>query len=188
LVHRITKPEDEMRISERILEATAGARDQAAVLAARAFEAARTGAERTADRVASAEGRVATLADAGRKLNTLAYEYTGRMIDQSVSNLKDFIDANAERLRLAAKATDVQSLYRDQLETLPFSRDRIIGNARATWDIVADTGRELQELALTTYAQLVRNEQPKAAPKAKRARKTATARKTAKKGKARRTH
>lgn len=161
-----------MRISERILEATAGARDQAAVFAARAFEAARAGAERTADRVESAETPVATLADAGRKLNTLAYEYTGRMLDQSVHNLNAFIGAGADRLRLAAKAADVQSLYREQLETLPASRERIVENARATWAIVADTGRELQELALTTYARLVRNETPRAA-KAKPARKTA---------------
>jgi hypothetical protein len=181
-----------MRISERILEATAGARDQAAVFAARAFEAARAGAERTADRFENVETPVATLADAGRKLNALAFEYTGQMIDQSVHNLKDFVEAGAERLRLAAKATDVQSLYRDQLETLPASRERIAGNARATWDIMANTGRELQALALTTYAQLVRNEKPQvvrdekpqAAVKAKRARKTA---KTAK-SRARRTH
>ena len=176
-----------MRISERILEATAGARDQAAVFAARAFEAARAGAERTADRVESAETPVATLADAGRKLNTLAYEYTGRMIDRSVHNLKDFIDAGAERLRLASKATDVQSLYREQLETLPASRERVIGNARATWDILADTSRELQELALSTYARLVRNDKPQVAAKAvkaKRRRKTAKTAKT----RARRTH
>jgi hypothetical protein len=164
----------DMRISERLFEATAGARDQAAVFAARAFEAARVGAERTAARVESAETPVTTLADAGRKLNTLAYEYTGRMIDQSVHNLKDFIEANVERLRLAAKATDVQSLYREQLETLPTSRDRMISNVRATWGIVADTGRELQELAVTTYGRLARNEKPATvATKAKRARKTA---------------
>jgi hypothetical protein len=175
-----------MRISERILEATAGARDQAAVFAARAFEAARAGAERTADRVESVETRVATLADAGRRLNTLAFECTGQMIDQSVHNLKEFIEAGAERLRLAAKATDVQSLYREQLGTLPASRERIVGNARATWDILANTGREVQGLALTTYAQLVRDEKPQA-PKAKRARKTAKTAKTAR-ARARRAH
>ncbi|HKZ74679.1 MAG TPA: hypothetical protein VJ011_11475 [Steroidobacteraceae bacterium] len=165
-----------MVISERIFEATAGVRDRATAYAERAVDAARNGAERAAARVEAVETPVQTLADAGRQLNTLAYRYAGRMLDQGVETVHGFIGDGAKRLRLAAHAGNVGNLYREQLEYFPVSRDRIVKDAQATWEIVVDTGRELQSLALTTYARLVRNEKPRAARKASRARKT-TARK-----------
>ncbi|MGH8284958.1 MAG: phasin family protein [Steroidobacteraceae bacterium] len=161
-----------MTISERILEATAGVRDQATAYAGRAVDAARNGAQRAAAGFEAVEAPVDTLADAGRQLNALSYQYAGRMLDQGVQTVHGFIEDGAQRLRHAAKAGDVRSLYRAQLEQLPASRDRIVKDALATWEIVAETGRELQSLALTTYARLVR--------KNTRARKTATTAKTAK--------
>jgi hypothetical protein len=152
-----------MSISQRIFEATAGVRDRAAAYAQEAAIAARQAAERAAARAEAAEGRVAVLVAAGRQLNTLAYDSAGRMLDQGAQTLNGFIGDGATRLRLAAGAVDVGNLYRAQLEHLPVSRRRIVKDARATWSIVADAGRELQSLAVTTYARLVRNDEPRAA-------------------------
>lgn len=137
-----------MTISERIL-------DQATAYAGRAVDAARIGAQRAAASFEAVETPVETLADAGRQLNALSYQYAGRMLDQGVQTVHGFIEDGAQRLRRAAKADDVRSLYQAQLEQLPASRDRIVKDALATWEIVAGTGRGLQSLALTTYARLV---------------------------------
>lgn len=158
-----------MTIPERIL-------DQATAYAGRAVDAARNGAQRAAAGFEAVETPVDTLADAGRQLNALSYQYAGRMLDQGVQTVHGFIEDGAQRLRRAAKADDVRSLYQAQLEQLPASRDRIVKDALATWEIVAGTGRELQSLALTTYARLVGKKAMTA--KTSKTAKTAKARKS----------
>jgi hypothetical protein len=153
---------EQMRISERLIENTADARERASAYAHRALDMARIGAGRAAGRLQAAEKPVETLADAARQLNTLSHRYVALMVDQGATSVRGLLDEGAQRLRIAADAGDLKSAYREQLERTSASRARIVKSARATFGIVAEAGRELQALALTTYAQLVR---PQAATK-----------------------
>jgi hypothetical protein len=160
---------------------TTSIRDRAATYAVHAISTLQQAAARAASRIEAVEVPVATLADAGRQLNAVAYECAGRMLDQGTKSLQGLLEDGAERLRLAGEAGNLAGLYRAQLERLPASRERIARNAQATLKIAADTGRELQSIALTTYAHLVRTSRPAAKRHA-----PARARKTARKTRARR--
>jgi phasin family protein len=165
-----------MNLSERFFEATAQVRDQANAYAERALGAARESVVRAAQQVEKVESPIDVVAKAGLKLNTLSHNYFERMLEQNVDTIKGAMTDGARRLHLVAKAEDFADLYRDQVKYNAVTSDRLMRDAKATWDIVADAGREVSELALNTYAQLVRQVPVKARRTTKRTAKTVKAR------------
>jgi phasin family protein len=168
--------EEAMNISERILEATAEVRDQASAYAERAVDAARESVERVAERVEKVENPIDVVAKAGLKLNDLSHQYVGKMFAQNIDTLKGAMNDGVRRLHLVAKADGVRDLYASQAKFNAVTSDRVRRDAKATWEIISKAGREVSDLALTTYAQLVREVPGKPRASDKRAKRPAKAR------------
>jgi phasin family protein len=173
---RRTILEDDMTLTERFFEATAEVRDQAGAYAERAVDAARDSVNLAAQKVGMVETPIDTLAKASLQLNSLTHRYFERMIEQNVDTLKGAIDDGARRLRLISKANDVVGLYNSQAKFTQVSVDRLKRDAKATWAIVTDAGRDVSELAVTSYAQLLRQAPAKATRTARKVVKTVKSR------------
>jgi hypothetical protein len=130
------------------------ARESTSAFAVRAAGAARSGAGSAAKRLEAADVPLEALADAARQLSALSQHYFVRMMDQSVINMRGLITEGAQRLRRAAQAHDVSSLYREQIERWPESRKRLARDARATWTILSGAGGEIAMLARATFERL----------------------------------
>jgi phasin family protein len=164
-----------MKLTELLFEVTADVRDQANAYAERAVEAAREGVTMAATQVEKVESPIDVVAKAGLQLNTMSHEYVERMLEQNVDTLKGALNDGVRRLHLIANAGSFGELYARQVKFNAVSGDRMTRDAKATWEIVTDAGRKVSDLALTTYAQLVR-ETPVKARRTTRAKKTVKAR------------
>jgi phasin family protein len=167
-----------MNMTERLFEATADVREQANAYAERAVEVAREGVVRAAKQVEMVESPIDVVAKAGLKLNDLSHSYFERMLEQNIDTVKGAMNDGVRRLRLVAKADTLADLYKDQAKYNAVTTDRVVRDAKATWEIVATAGREVSELALNTYALLMRDVPAKT-------RRTSTIKKTVKNVKAR---
>lgn len=151
-----------MSISERLFEVTAGMREQANAYVAKATAMAEQAADTARDSVAEAARKVEqvntpveTLAAAGYKFNSLSHQAAERLLEQQFSFVKGFVDEGAERLRMLAKAADLQSAMNQQMAYFDATRERLTRDARGTYAILSDAGREARELATSTYSQLM---------------------------------
>jgi hypothetical protein len=120
------------------------------------------------------EERLATLAEAGQRLTDLSHRCLGQLLQQGQTSARGALADSAERLRIAAHASSLGALYKEQRAALPASRARLVSELESTWQIVAAVGRELSELAHSTGSELLRGRAPeKAPPRRSRARKHA---------------
>lgn len=184
-----------MSISERLFEVTAGMREQANAYVAKASAMAEQAADTARDSVAQAARKVEevntpveTLAAAGYKFNTLSHQAVERLLEQQIGFVKGFVGEGAERLRMLAKAADLQSAMNQQMAYFDATRERLTRDAQGAYEIMADAGREARDLATHTYSQLMAPATRKAKPAAKataKARKAAPRSRTGAKAKAR---
>ena len=145
-----------MTIQERLIEMTAGVRDQAGAIAARASHAARGGVDRAADTVLAAKTPVERLAEAGLRLNKLSAQYVDQLVSHQASAAQDLLADGAQRLRVLAKARSLRDAWSDQVELFDVTRARTTQSLQRTLEIVGDAGRNVSELAVETYAGLLR--------------------------------
>jgi phasin family protein len=152
------------------LEARARNYGQAALSAAR--DSARTAAER----VALAKQPVRTLAVAGQKLSSLSSRYFEQLFGQQAHTLEGVIEAGVERLKRASQAETLADFVQAQKNLGAASRDRLSKDIKATWKIATDTGSEIRDLAVETYAELIHGVKTRraATPRAKRSVKKST--------------
>jgi hypothetical protein len=101
---------------------------------------------------------IATLAAAGRSLTEISTRCAGQLLEQSLASMQGALSDGSQRLRIAAEAETIGSLYRAQRAILPGSRARILGEMQAAWRIVTSTGRELTDLARRTTRELAGTE------------------------------
>lgn len=145
-----------------------------------AVSAARDSVRTAADRVATARQPVRTLAVAGQKLSNLSNRYFEQLFGQQAHAIEGVIDAGVERLKRAAKAESLSEFVQAQRDLGTTSRERWSEDLKATWKIATDTGAELRDLAVDTYAELIHGVKTRttSAPRAKRSvRKARRARK-----------
>jgi len=179
-----------MNFSERLIETTSEVREQATAYAARAAEAARATADLAADRVAAARTPVEVLTDATLKLNRLSHDHIARLLTRQSALLKRTLTDGERRLQRLARSESLQQALAGQTEELNEIPQRVARNARETWDIVADAGRSVSQLATATYAELVKaaparkTRKSTAGKRAKAVRKPATATRRSKAAKA----
>jgi phasin family protein len=169
---------------------------------------ARESTVQLADAIENLDGPVKTLRTAGTRLTLLSQRYAEELLTVQAAMIESALEDSAARLRMVAKAEDLRSLLRDQVEQLPKSRARVSADWRRATAATSKVGRELRELAGETYGHLSegttphtrstrnkpnalrgdatlksRGKQPRrrkaTAVKAKRPRKAATARKAA---------
>jgi phasin family protein len=120
-----------------------------------AVSAARDSVLNAAHRVAAAKQPVRTLAVAGQKLSHVSSRYFEQLFGQQAHMLEGAIEAGAERLKRAAKAETLRELINDQKDLGTATRERLGADLKATWKIATDTGAELRDLAVETYAELI---------------------------------
>jgi phasin family protein len=161
------------RLTDRLTETTAEVRDQATAYVARAADAARATADRAAERVAAARTPIEVLTDASLRLNDLSHDYMARLLRRQAAMLKATVTDGEKRLQRLARAQSLQQALAGQAEDLNDLPQRLARSARETWEIVADAGRGVSQLASTTLAGLA---QPARAPK--KTRRAAAARRT----------
>jgi phasin family protein len=147
-----------------------------------AVSAARDSVRTAADRVAMAKQPVRTLAVAGQKLSSLSSRYFEQLFGQQAHTLEGVIEAGAERLKRVAQAETLADLVEEQKDLGAASRERLSKDLKATWKIATDTGAEIRDLAVETYAELIHGVTTRRAvtPRAKRsvkAKKSTRARK-----------
>jgi hypothetical protein len=104
----------------------------------------RKATENTADFIASGKMPIRKIADTGIKLNRVSHKGFEKLVRNQASLLEGTLDDGAARLKLAARADSFRALVGDQIASLPSSRDRTIGTARKSLDIVVDTGTEIR--------------------------------------------
>jgi hypothetical protein len=158
-----------MTIQARLIEMTAGVRDQAGAYAARATHAARDGVDRAADTVLAAKTPVERLADAGLRLNKLSAQYVEQLVSHQATAAQDLLVDGAQRLRVLAKARSLRDAWSDQVELFDVTRARTTQSLQRTLEIVSDAGRNVAGLAVETYAELLRAPVPQRKPAARKA-------------------
>ena len=129
----------------------------------------------TAEFIASGKTPIRTLADTGVKLNRASHKGVEKLVRNQASLFVTTLDDGAARLKLVARATNFRTLVSDQIASLPASRDRAIGNARKSIDIVVDTGSELRGIVRGAIVELRPTTKPTVKRVAKKTAKKATA-------------
>jgi phasin family protein len=143
-----------MILSERLLDATTEMRDQATAYVARAADAARATADVAASRMAAARTPLEVLTEASLKLNALSHEHVARMLRLQAAMLKGTVAEGEKRLQRLARAESLRHALAAQTEDLNAIPRRVAQNARESWQIVAEAGRSVSELASATFAGL----------------------------------
>jgi phasin family protein len=143
-------------------------------------ETARRTAQRAAQRALDAKTPIRIVAQASRRVNDLSHEYFSKLVTQQFRSLENVIEDGTERLSRAAEAQDFRALIAGQAKLYPASRERLGRDLRATWELAAESGRELGSIVSETYAQLIHGVKTSPVHKAPRRRKSTRARKTTK--------
>lgn len=158
-----------MTIIEQLSRAGRQVQARVAGYADSAVQSARGSVRKAADRVTAARAPVKTLAEATQRLNDVSHRYVEQLVRQQVQTLEGVITDGAKRLERAAKAEGFKALVVNQAELMSASRDRLTRDLKATWAIASSTGREIGEVAVETYAQLVHGAKTIRKPAARRA-------------------
>jgi phasin family protein len=145
------------------------------------LESIRKATVNTAEFIASGKTPIRKIADTGIKLNRVSHKGVEKLVRNQASMIEKTLDDGAARLRLAARADSFRALVGDQIATLPASRERTVGSARKSLDIVVDTGNEIGGIVRGAIVEL-RPSQPAVKRVARQA--TATRKKVAKKTRA----
>jgi uncharacterized protein YjbJ (UPF0337 family) len=146
MVQRSTAGVKSMNLTERFFEMTANVRDQAVEAAARASGAARETVGVAADRVESAANPVNQFVHKATEFNTVVYQYANDMLAHQADMIKGTLHDGARRLRLLAKAKNVQQAFDDQVEYFAVTRDRMTRDAKTALEILTTAGKKTQAL------------------------------------------
>ncbi|HSN70421.1 MAG TPA: phasin family protein [Steroidobacteraceae bacterium] len=153
----------QIEIREALMDRSRALAEQARGYVGASIALARESTEQLADALESLDAPVATLRDAGTRLTVLSQRFAAELLTAQASAVETALADSAARLRLAAKAEDLRSLLREQVDRLPASRERLSGDLRHAAAATTRAGRELRELATETYSDLLAgNTKPRA--------------------------
>lgn len=132
-----------------------------------------------AGKVSGTKGSVHDLGTRGLKLNEITFRYLDKLIKLQLKFVEGSIEEGAKRLKTAANADTFVSLFKDQVQLLPMTRERIVKNARETMGLVMETRDDV----VAVFKPVARKPARKTAAKApaKKAVAKPAAKKTAKK-------
>ncbi len=165
-------------MKSRIDNLARAAVDQPRHIGAVIVKALRQGTRQAATYVAGAKTPVRKVATTGLRLNAISHKSLEKLVKQQLSTFEAAVDDGAKRLTAAAEADGLRALLSEQVARLPATRKRVVGEARKTLAILADTGMELRDLVkapgkTARKAGTTRKAAPKATVKAPASRKPA---------------
>ncbi len=105
---------------------------------------AKENVERAANLVEAGTTPVNYLINTALRLSDVANRNVNRMLEQQRDVVLGTVEAGAHRLKVAASATDVRDFFKDQVELMPSTRDRVRDDLRKTWEIMLDTRDDLR--------------------------------------------
>jgi hypothetical protein len=108
----------------------------------------------TAELIKSGKSPVRKFADTGLKLNRITSRSVDKLVRNQVTLVEGTLDDGARRLKMAARANSVRDLVGDQIASLPASRDRTVGSARKTIDIIKLTGTDLRGVVTEVIGEI----------------------------------
>ena len=114
-------------------------------------------------------------------LQNRVVEMTTDLRDHAATVVKGALHDGAQRLRLLSNSGSLQNAYAQQIQYFDITRERVVRDAKQTWEILADASRDVTQLAMQRYAALVKGvdatksatKRPAKATSKKRARKAA---------------
>ena len=98
----------------------------------------------TAELIRSGKSPIRKFADTCLKLNRITSKSVDKLVRNQVHFVEGTLDDGARRLKMAARAHNVRDLVGDQIATLPATRERTLGSARKTIDIIKLTGTDFR--------------------------------------------
>jgi len=144
-------------------------------------ESVQTAFHGSADALKGLKSPVRALARSGVKLSAVSLETAQNLIELQSEAVTAALTEAAQRLERAAKAANLVELVRGQIELIPATRDRIVGDANRTVAILRTAGREVRAVAKTAYSGIVEKEKNAAPARATAARRKATAKRATRK-------
>jgi hypothetical protein len=143
-----------MTVQERLFEMSARLREQADAYAQRAAAATRESIDRAARQVEALDSPLDTLTAASVELNQISANYVARLVTQQAAASRALVRDGAAGLRSLAKADSLAQAWQAQRARLADTRTQAVKHLRRSWELTADTGRAVGELATTTYRSL----------------------------------
>ncbi len=143
-----------MTLQERLAEWSAQLRDRAAICAEAAAAATRAGMVRAAVQAQALDGPVEALASASLELNRISADYVAKLLTEQAAASRAVLRAAAAGLRELAEADSVTQAWRTQRARLVEAAPRAVVHLRQGWDLSAEAGRAVAELATSTYRKL----------------------------------
>ncbi|MEM7282594.1 MAG: hypothetical protein AAF438_13305 [Pseudomonadota bacterium] len=104
------------------------------------------GVERAANLVESGVTPVNYVVNTAIRLSDIANHSANRFLEHQRDMAIGTVEASAHRLKVAASASGVRELVKDQVQLIPATRDRIKQDASKAWGIVLETLDELRTL------------------------------------------
>jgi hypothetical protein len=168
------------QVQEFVAERAAAIAGQVRKARRTSVQSARVAARGSAESIKSLKSPVRVVARSGVKLTTVSQAFSQNLIELQTDMVTAAIGDVALRLERAARAESLVDLFRDQLELVPATRVRIVGDAQRAAGLVRGLGREVRGVATQAIERFkdIKDAAP-AAPATKRkarksARKTAT--------------
>ena len=112
----------------------------------------------SADTIKGLKSPVRALARSGVKLVSVSQETVQSLIELQSEVVTAALSEAAQRLERVAKAENLVDLVRGQVELLPATRERIVGDASRTVAILRTAGRDVRAVAKTAYSGIVEND------------------------------
>ena len=104
------------------------------------------GVERAASLVESGITPVNYVVNTAIRLSDIANQSANRFLEHQRNMAIGTVEASAHRLKIAASASGVRELLKDQVELIPATRDRIRADLNKAWGIALETRDELRTL------------------------------------------
>ena len=149
------------QIQESISQIAEKAGDRYATLLADARQQTRN----VAKRVKKGKSPVKTLSKLGLKLSRVSHKTVDGVLRQQTKMMNNQIDALADNLQVAAKATGLRDLVETQIRRVPENTAILVHDLRETLRVAAGAGEGVREAYGDTVAEL-RGVNKKAATKA----------------------
>ena len=135
----------------------------------------------SADTIKGLKSPVRALARSGVKLVSVSQETVQSLIELQSEVVTAALSEAAQRLERVAKAENLVDLVRGQVELLPATRERIVGDASRTVAILRTAGRDVRAVAKTAYSGIVENDKSPVPSQVTAARRKTAAKRAARK-------
>jgi len=163
------------QMQEFVADQTSALASQVSKMRKESVESVREAVVGSAENLKALKSPVRTLARSGIKVTNVSQTAVAGLIELQSDVLTSALSDAALRLERASRAGNLVELFREQVEMLPATRDRIVEDAQRAALIFKHAGRDLRGVATHLYERVVEPTEEKAASAAKTVKRRAKA-------------